>query len=195
MKLSKLLVLVSLAACSSQPSKEESLQMFAAATTAMTSAQSRALTDAFVETGRFDETSPLSVLDSLPFLLREDRARDAEGRGGDEPEDVAGHGEGEDEGEPPPDESADSGSSHSSGTSKGARARAGGDRGVFGRDRAHVGRVVHRRPPDRGAGAGVQRLGLSGESAERLHALDQVFAWNVQLAGQFEDSHCCQYLC
>ena len=46
MKLSKLLVLVSLAACSSQPSKEESLQVFAAATTAMTSAQSRAVTDA-----------------------------------------------------------------------------------------------------------------------------------------------------
>ncbi len=46
MKLSKLLVLVPLAACSSQPSKQESLQVFAAATAAMSSAQARAVTDA-----------------------------------------------------------------------------------------------------------------------------------------------------
>lgn len=38
--------LVSAAACSSGPTKSESLQIFAAATTAMTSAQTRAVTDA-----------------------------------------------------------------------------------------------------------------------------------------------------
>src|SRR5262245_3574750 len=38
--------LVSVAACSSGPTKEESLQIFAAATTAMASAQSRAVVDA-----------------------------------------------------------------------------------------------------------------------------------------------------
>jgi hypothetical protein len=38
--------LVSAAACSSGPSKEESIQIFAAANTAMTSAQSRAVSDA-----------------------------------------------------------------------------------------------------------------------------------------------------
>lgn len=46
MKLSRILVLLPLAACSSQPSKQESLQLFAAATAAMSSAQTRAVTDA-----------------------------------------------------------------------------------------------------------------------------------------------------
>jgi hypothetical protein len=51
--------LVSAAACSSGPSKEESLQIFAAASTAMASAQSRAVTDA----------QPLQALDAPAELL------------------------------------------------------------------------------------------------------------------------------
>jgi hypothetical protein len=48
MKVSKLLVLalVPLAACSSQPSKQDSLQVFAAATVAMSTAQANAVTSA-----------------------------------------------------------------------------------------------------------------------------------------------------
>jgi len=46
MRILKLLTLMSLAACSSGPSKSEALQVFAAATSTMASAQSRALADA-----------------------------------------------------------------------------------------------------------------------------------------------------
>lgn len=37
-----------------------------------------ALSDLKLDTQRFTETSPLSILESLPFLLREDRAREAD---------------------------------------------------------------------------------------------------------------------
>lgn len=39
---------------------------------------SHAVREGLVEMGRFTETSPLSILDSLPFLLREERARGAD---------------------------------------------------------------------------------------------------------------------
>jgi hypothetical protein len=54
-----LMSLVSTAACSSGPTKSESLQIFAAATTAMTSAQARAVSDA----------QPLQVIGAPAELL------------------------------------------------------------------------------------------------------------------------------
>jgi hypothetical protein len=68
MRILKLLCLMSLVGCSSQPSKSEALQMFAASSSAMASAQSRALTDA-QQTGALPATAEYLLDFSGPCTL------------------------------------------------------------------------------------------------------------------------------
>jgi hypothetical protein len=68
MRILKLLCLMPLVGCSSGPSKSEALQMFAASSSAMDSAQSRALTDA-QQTGALPATAEYLLDFSGPCTL------------------------------------------------------------------------------------------------------------------------------